>query len=141
MFEPLRFVQLGQELARDAAGLQAQAREARIRNAYGRLYYGLFLSVREVLLRRHRLPSRRIDHGKIYTHLQNSRLANEARVLGREMQRLYNLRRTADYDLAPPPAVLKQLEDFENAQILAARALAWVPRIPHLDLTPVVHLF
>lgn len=141
MFEPLRFVELGQQLAFDAARVEAQLREARVRTAYGRLYYGLFLAVREVLVHRHAVRSGSIDHGKLYTHLQHSRLSHEVRDLGRDMQRLYRLRRDADYELAPPAAIQKQLVDFENAQVLARRAAAWIPRVAHLDLAPVAHLF
>ena len=139
-FDPATFIQVARDLSRQARGAPAPIRSARIRTAYGRLYYGLFLAVREELARRHFISPRRVRHD-LASRLQHSALGRQARELGREMQRLYNLRRQADYEISPPPLVSAELEDAANAEVLAGRALEFVKVIPHLDLTPIVHLF
>ncbi|HEX8906380.1 MAG TPA: hypothetical protein VF771_16140 [Longimicrobiaceae bacterium] len=141
MFEPIGFIHLGHALAHEAERAREQSRAARVRAAYGRLYYGLFLIVRDALVSRHRVASREVRHGALSDHLQHSNLADEVRSLGREMQRLYALRQKADYELAPRAPWDKQLVDVGLAQLLSRRALEFANSVQHFDFTPIIHLF
>ena len=141
IFDPVSYLHLADELASESARSNAGTRAARIRTAYGRLYYGLFLSIREAIVARHGVPPRRVEHGALISHLQHSTLDGAVRKLGREMQKLYSLRRQADYELAPAPQVRAQLEDAVSARILAREVMRFVRQIPHMDFTPIAHLF
>jgi hypothetical protein len=141
VFDPIGFLHLADELAIESARSNAVTRAARIRTAYGRLYYGLFLAIREAIVGRHGVPARRIEHGALISHLQHSMLDGAVRKLGRELQKLYGLRRHADYELAPAPHVRAQLEDPASARILAREAIAFARQIPHMDFAPIAHLF
>jgi len=56
MFDPLGFLYLADELAIESARSNAATRAARIRTAYGRLYYGLFLAIREAIAFARQIP-------------------------------------------------------------------------------------
>jgi hypothetical protein len=141
VFDPIRYIDLANELARESSHSKASTRTARVRTAYGRLYYGLFLALRQAIVGRHGVPSRRIEHGALSSHLQHSSLDEGVRDVGRELQRLYVLRRNADYELAPAPNVNRKLEDPVSALILARRVLQYAQSIPEMNFAPVVHLF
>jgi uncharacterized protein (UPF0332 family) len=143
MFDPEEFLQLANELcARDGQAVASRLTRARVRTAFGRAYYGLFLIVRSAISTRHGIPSRRFDdHGKLCRHLQNPRLRGEARALGRYLEHLYSLRQKADYDLEPHGLWEEKLADPALATKTAVEARRFARMIPALDFTPVIHLF
>jgi hypothetical protein len=63
------------------------------------------------------------------------------RDLGRELERLYELRRKADYELTLSPLWQRQIEDPEFAAVVAARIDHLSRGVLHLDFTPILHLF
>lgn len=134
MFDPAEFIDLASRLAMDPG-------DSRVRAAYGRAYYGLYLSVRRAISDRHRVHHRRLTHGALYSHLQSPRATKAVRRLGRELERLYTLRQKADYDLAPGEPWRGHLEDHRLAATLAARALTLSRTVPQLDFSSVVPLF
>jgi len=141
MFDPEEFFDLAHALcAEDSRVLAARLTRARVRTSFGRAYYGLYLLVRAAVSARHGIPSRRLDHGKVYTHLQSSRLRSDARALGRYLQHLYSLRRTADYELDPGGLWDAKLADQELALKTVVEARRFARTIPDLDFTPVAHL-
>jgi hypothetical protein len=143
MFDPVEFILLARQLATDPA-VDATAtphRSARVRTSYGRAYYGLYLTVRREIASRHGLQHKQLNHGAVYTHLQNSKAPKAVRRLGRELQRLYTLRQTADYELAPREPWRTDLDNARLATALAVRALALSRTVRQLDFTPVVPLF
>ena len=145
MFDPVDFIRLARQLSADPAATSAIAAtipsSARVRTAYGRAYYGLYLTVRSEIATRHGIHHRKLNHGAVYTHLQNSKAPKRVRRVGRELQRLYTLRQTADYELAPSYPWRGYLEDADLAATLATRALVLSRMVPHLDFSPVVSLF
>lgn len=138
MFEPAQFLVVARWLVSEHAPWGADA--ARLRTAYGRVYYALYLLVRTELERRHHLERRWLQHGAVYTHLQSPRAGEQVRTLGRELQRMYTLRQKADYELDLPPEWKVQMEDEALATDLIAAAASWATRLPHLDFSPVVPL-
>jgi hypothetical protein len=112
-----------------------------VRTAYGRADYGLYLTVRSEIMRRHGLHQKKLNHGALYTHLQSSRASKRVRRVGFELQRLYALRQSADYELAPSHPWRSHLEDADLAATLATRALALSRTVSQLDFSPVVTLF
>lgn len=145
MFDPVDFIFLAKQLSAGAAELDTvvarAASSARVRTAYGRAYYGLYLTVRSEIMRRYGLHHRKLNHGAVYTHLQSSSASTGVRRVGVELQRLYALRQSADYELAPSHPWRAHLEDADLAATLAARALALSRTVPQLDFSPVVSLF
>ena len=91
-FDARQFFAVAESLVSDARR-EDGLREARLRTAYGRLYYGLYLIVRDMLIRKHGVPAPRLGHGALSGFLQHSRLADDVRKIGRELERLYALRR------------------------------------------------
>jgi hypothetical protein len=134
VFDPAEFIALASRLASDPEA-------SRVRAAYGRAYYGLYLSVRRAIADRHRIHHRRLNHGALYSHLQSPRATTEVRRLGRELERLYTLRQKADYDLSPGEPWRGHLEDHRLAATLAARALTLSRALPRLDFSSVIPLF
>src|SRR5262249_55097509 len=126
VFSPEEFIHLAGEIAR-GTGLTGSS-AGRARTAYGRAYYGLFLIVRSILVHRHGIPVRRIEHGPLHMRLQHSTIRGELRDLGRELQRLYSLRRTADYEIAPPHQWRRRVEDPGIAAVAAGQALKFARR-------------
>jgi hypothetical protein len=114
VFDPVDFILLARRLSADFATpgeVPHTLSSARVRAAYGRAYYGLYLSVRAVIANRHRVDHRKLKHGAVYTHLQSPRAAKEVQRVGRELQRLYTLRQKADYELAPTDPWRGHLDD------------------------------
>jgi hypothetical protein len=138
MFEPVQFIDLAHELARGE--LRAASPATRARTAYGRLYYGLFLTVRRILMERHGLSSRQVRHGPLYRWLQHSSVHAPLRKLGRDMERLYALRQKADYELDAAPSWLAEIENPELARVHATRVADLARTVPALDFTSVVPL-
>jgi hypothetical protein len=144
MFDPVEFILLARQLAADPATVGATATlhgSARVRTSYGRAYYGLYLTVRREIASRHGLQHKQLNHGAVYTHLQNSKAPKAVRRLGRELQRLYTLRQTADYELTPREPWRTDLDNVKLAATLALRALALSRTVRQLDFAPVVPLF
>jgi hypothetical protein len=144
MFDPVEFIVLAGQLAAGSATVGAAASphsSARVRTAYSRAYYGLYLTVRGEIASRHGLHHRQLNHGALYTHLQSPRASKSVRRLGRELQRLYTLRQTADYELAPREPWRTDLDNVNLAATLALRALALSRTVRQLDFSPVVPLF
>jgi len=143
MFEPSHFLAVAGWLLDGPQTDPAwrSMREARVRTAYGRAYYALYLLVRNELERRHKLRTRALAHGAVYTHLQSSQASEEVRQLGRELQRLYTLRQKADYELVPIAEWEKLMADERFAAELVVLAAEWSPRLSRLDFSPVVTLF
>jgi uncharacterized protein (UPF0332 family) len=145
MFNPSEFALLAQQLAAGDLSVAVDgalpSREARLRAAYGRAYYALYLSVRASIVRRYRVPIRALQHGKLYTHLQNSRAGDVLNDLGREMERMYTLRQKADYDLSPSSPWQRRLTNSELILLLARQAAALASSAENLDFTPILHLF
>jgi hypothetical protein len=143
VFDPVEFLAVARGLI-DERGSGAEFRDtraARVRTAYGRAYYALYLLVREELVHRHHILPRQLHHGAVYTNLQSPRAASPVRQLGRELQRLYTLRQKADYELAPDAGWEAQLENERAAAKLVALAADWAASQPRLDFSPVVPLF
>jgi uncharacterized protein (UPF0332 family) len=138
MFEPAQFFVVARWLVSEHALRGAAA--ARVRTAYGRAYYALYLLVRAELERRHHIEPRWLQHGAVYTHLQSPRAGEQVRSLGRELQRMYTLRQKADYELDLPAEWEARMEDEALAADLVAAAASWAARLPHLDFSPVVPL-
>ena len=145
MFDPVDFILLARQLStappENSAITPTILSSARVRTAYGRAYYGLYLTVRREIARRHGLHHRKLNHGAVYTHLQSPRASKSVRRVGRELQRLYVLRQTADYELAPSHRWRVDLDNADLAATLAIRALALSRMVPKLDFSPVVSLF
>ncbi|MFL5540809.1 MAG: hypothetical protein ACJ8J0_17590 [Longimicrobiaceae bacterium] len=138
MFEPAQFFLVARWLVSEHAPREAEA--ARVRAAYGRAYYALYLLVRTELERRHHIRPRWLQHGAVYTHLQSPRAGEQVRSLGRELQRLYTLRQKADYALELPPEWEARMEDEALAADIVAAATTWAARLPLLDFSSVVPL-
>lgn len=138
MFDPAEFLTVARRLAE--AGPHLGAPPARLRTAFGRVYYALYLLVREELSRRYRIPHRHLPHGAVYTHLQSPRASGRVRELGRDLQRMYRLRQTADYELAPDAEANRQLEDVALVGSLIHLAETQAKALPQLDFAPVVAL-
>jgi len=138
MFDPTDFLTVARDLG---ASDRAATTPARLRTAFGRAYYALFLLVREEISSRHHIHYRRLPHGAVYTHLQSPRAGQEVRELGRELQRMYTLRQNADYELAPNLVVKGQLEDVELLGSLINRTRKLAAILHQLDFSPVVPLF
>jgi len=117
------------------------ATEAWVRTAVGRAYYGFYLVVRSAIMERHRIAARRLTHGALYTHLQNSRGHHDLRAVGRHLEHLYSFRRHADYELDPDEVWRSKLRDPNGVSALAIEAHRLSLVVPRLDFTPVVHLF
>lgn len=145
MFDPIEFILLARQLAADpesgGGAAVAPHTSARVRTAYGRAYYGLYLTVRGEIARRYGLRDRQLNHGALYTHLQSSRASRGVQRLGRELQRLYTLRQTADYELSPRDRWRAEVEDAKLAAALSLRALDLSRTVRHLDFSPVIPLF
>jgi hypothetical protein len=144
VFDPADFILLAGHLAAGSASRGATAATsspARVRAAYSRAYYGLYLCVRREIAARHGIHQKKLSHGALYTHLQSSTATKGMRRIGRELERLYTLRQKADYELAPAEPWRVQLEDATLAATLAERALDLSRMVPHLDFSPVVSLF
>ena len=125
MFDPVDFILLARRLSADSAASGEVPRtlsSARVRAAYGRAYYGLYLAVRTAIANRHPIDRRKLNHGALYTHLQHSRAGQEVQRVGRELQRLYTLRQKADYELAPTDPWRGHLDDAVLAVTLAEQA-------------------
>jgi hypothetical protein len=138
MFDPAEFLTIARELAE--AGPRAGTTPARLRTAFGRVYYALYLLVREELTRRYSIPYRHLPHGAVYTHLQSPRVSGRVRELGRDLQRMYRLRQKADYELAPDATVKGELEDAELVGSLARLAEERAKALPQLDFSPILPL-
>jgi hypothetical protein len=110
--------------------------EARVRAAYGRAYYTLFLAVRSTIAARHAVPERRLEHGKLYTHLQSPRADARVRGVGKQLQHLYDLRRRADYDLAPDAT----WRNVHSADLAAQQAIHLAAIVATLDFGSVIDL-
>jgi uncharacterized protein (UPF0332 family) len=141
MFDPLDFLQLARMLANEAANPASRARDARLRTAYSRAYYGLYLHVRALIVQRHNIPVRHLKHGDLYSRLQYASSPKPLRRLGSELQRLYRLRQTADYELGAGDEAAGDLHDAAVAAYVAGRALELANSVDDLDFTPVVHHF
>jgi hypothetical protein len=140
-FDPNQFISLALDLTRVNKVHPSGVEAARVRTALGRAYYGLYLQVRTAIAGRHGVPLRRLRHGPVYTHLQNSRLPVETRALGRYLQHLYTLRQKADYELSPDELWRSKLGDPEVAAAAAVEARRLARMIPSCDFSPVAHLF
>lgn len=83
MFDPAEFLAVARGLVDERAPADAfrGARRARVRTAYGRAYYALYLLVRTELAHRHRILPRRLHYGAVYTHLQSSLADHQVWVL------------------------------------------------------------
>jgi len=138
MFEPSEFMEMAHELARGE--LRAVSPAVRARTACGRMYYGLYLIVRRILMERHGLSSRQLRHGPLYNRLQHSSVHGALRNLGRDMERLYSLRQKADYELDPGSAWLEEIETPALARVHATRVADLARKVPALDFTEVVSL-
>jgi hypothetical protein len=144
VFDPVDFILLARRLsAVSAPSFEAPAisSSARVRAAYGRAYYGLYLGVRAEIANRHRVDQRKLKHGALYTHLQSPRAAKDVQRIGRELQRLYTLRQKADYELAPADPWRGHLDDAVLATTLAEQALLLSRMLPRLDFSSVISLF
>jgi hypothetical protein len=144
VFDPVDFIILARRLSADPSVFgtaPALSSSARVRAAYGRAYYGLYLSVRLAIQNRHGVRQRKLSHGALYTHLQSPRAAKDVQRVGRELQRLYILRQKADYELAPADPWRGHLDDAVLATTLAERALALSRIVPRLDFSSVIPLF
>ena len=143
MFEPGQFLVVARWLVSESndANPLRHAEAARVRTAYGRAYYALYLLVRTELQRRHHLKPRQLHHGAVYTHLQSPQAGVQVRDLGRELQRMYTLRQKADYELELLPEWETRMQNVDAASDLVAAAASWAARVPHLDFLPVIPLF
>lgn len=138
MFVPEEFITFAGEVARAPALAGSPA--VRARTAYGRIYYGLFLMVRAILVQRYGVPVRRVEHGRLFMRLQHSTIRGDLRDLGREMERLYSFRQQADYAVAPVRDVREMIEDPAIAAVVAGQTLTLAKRVPQFDFAPVAHL-
>lgn len=123
------------DLAAPIDGLPASL-EARVRAAYGRAYYTLFLAVRAAISRKHGIPERRLEHGRLYTHLQSPRAEPRVRGVGKQLEHLYRLRRRADYELAPDAA----WQNAGSADLAAQQAMQLAATVEALDYGSIVDL-
>jgi hypothetical protein len=114
---------------------------ARLRTAFGRTYYALYLLVRKEISTRYHVAHRYLPHGALYTHRQSVHAHKHVRELGRELQRMYTLRQKADYELGPDPTVQGQLDDPDLVRSLIDRVEVLAQTLPRLDFAPVVPLF
>ena len=140
MFSPAEFGVLARQIAAGdlvtpIEGASASV-EARVRAAYGRAYYTLFLAVRSAIAARHAVPERRLEHGKLYTYLQSSRADARVRAVGKQLQHLYDLRRRADYELASDAA----WGNVHSADLAAQQAIHLAAVAATLDFSSVVDL-
>lgn len=138
MFDPSDFLTIARELS-DSARKRGRG-PAALRTAFGRVYYALYLLVREELATRYRIHHRHLPHGAVFTHLQSPRAGRHVRELGRDLQRMYRLRQAADYELAPNPVAQGQLADAGLAGSLIEIAERRAKALPRLDFAPVVPL-
>jgi hypothetical protein len=134
VFEPLELTVLARQLvvgSLDArfGGLGASY-ECRLRSALGRAYYGLYLSTRALIVRRHGVPSRMVTHGLLHTKLRHSRAGREVQVLGHEMRRLYALRQQAE--MAPTAEWQQKLTDPVFVDFIVKQAIATVSTLERL---------
>lgn len=142
MFDPEEFFELAHELCATERGVRgSRLLGAKVRTSLGRTYYGLYLVIGAAMLIRHGVPLRRLEHGKLYRHLQSSRVQVEVRALGRYLEDLYTLRRKADYDLEPHGLWEEKLADPVLAIKTVVEARRFARTIPVLDFTPIIHLF
>ena len=142
-FEPDEFLSVAIEICAEAQALSPEdyATEAWVRTAIGRAYYGFYLILRSAIVDRHRISAQRLSHGALCSHLQNSKLHRDVRVVGRHLEYLYSLRRRADYELTPEHHWQKRLSDPNAVMALTIEAGRLARTVPRLDFTPVLHLF
>lgn len=108
-FDPLDFLALAQSLASPGAP------ECELRTAVGRSYYALFLVARDKM----RVRQRNKVHSETITRL---RKVKGYRSIADELDELFELRKVADYELAPLKAQHKNWSNnWSRAQYLAAR--------------------
>lgn len=138
-FDARQFFAVAESLVSDARR-EDGLREARLRTAYGRLYYGLYLIVRDMLIRKHGVPAPRLGHGALSGFLQHSRLADDVRKIGRELERLYALRRVSDYVLDLDGTTRRSLENPDVARGDVTRATATAGMVEKVDLGPAARL-
>lgn len=143
-FDPQEFATLARQLASTELppvdGVTAST-EARVRTALGRAYYTLFLAVRALISSRYGIHIRRLDHGILYQALQSSRAEAKLRHIGRELERLYHLRRKADYVLEADDADYRRLSDPAVAHLAAQQASAYVSELEALDYSTILDRF
>ncbi|HEX6747169.1 MAG TPA: hypothetical protein VF092_07700 [Longimicrobium sp.] len=139
-FEPVEFLDVAIEICTKARALSYPS-EPWVRTAAGRAYYGLYLIVRSAIADRHNISQRRLNHGAVCSHLQNSRLSHDVRAVGRHLEYLYALRRRADYELLPERHWQVRLSDPNAVMALTLEADRLARTVPHLDFTPIAHLF
>ena len=138
MFVPEEFITFASEVAH--ASSLAGSPAVRARTAYGRMYYGLFLIIRAILVQRHGVPVRRVEHGRLFMRLQHSTIRGDLRDLGRELERLYSFRQQADYVVAPTGNVREMIEDPAIAAVVAGQTLTLANRVAQFDFAPLVGL-
>jgi hypothetical protein len=142
-FDPRDFLSVAIEICAEARtrSLDPDPPEAWVRTAAGRAYYGLYLVVRSAIAGRHGVSVRSLSHGAVIANLQHSRLRRDARAVGRHLEYLYAYRRRADYELVLEPGWRDKFGDADAVMALAIEANRLAVTVPHLDFSPIVHLF
>jgi len=144
MFEPVEFAVLARQLlignldaALDGRGT---SEECRLRAALGRAYYALYLATRAVIVRKHGVPPRSINHGVLHTYLRHSEAGRELQALGQELRRLYALRQQADYEMVPTREWQLKLTDRVYVDFVTKQAITSASALDRLDFGPVAEL-
>jgi uncharacterized protein (UPF0332 family) len=145
MFEPGEFAVLARQLLIGSLDATFDGRgtsdECRLRVALGRAYYALYLATRAVIIRKHGIPSRSINHGVLHTHLRHSKAGREVQALGHELRRLYALRQQADYEMVPTREWQLKLTDRVYVDFVTKQAITSASALDRLDFGPVAELF
>ena len=109
-FEPLEFLNLAHDLAN-------QGEEARFRTAINRAYYALFLIARE----KTGVKGKRQVHRETINRVKRR---SGYRTAGDQLDRLFRLRVTADYELLPnAPSDRDWVHNWSDARAIIARIL------------------
>ena len=123
-------------LAKDICESSAFDRDARVRTSISRSYYSLFLAVRSAIRaaegRSTSGVSDHVDHGRLAAALYATH-DHGLEGIAKNLETLYELRRTADYVLLPKPAHKDPCEKPSKARLLAKVVEADLRRIPSLD--------
>jgi len=144
MFAPTDFFDLAHELSSTGQNpVTSRLRNARVRTAFGRTYYGLYLLVRAAIAARHGTASRCAGSGTA-TSTRISRARNCGWMRGRLgviSSICTNFAGKRDYEMEPRGVWEEKLADSALATMTVAEARRFANTIPALDFTPVVHLF
>ena len=125
-FRPLDFFQLANELNENMDKFNSSSSSVK-RNIFGRIYYSVFLFVREWLLGHTNYKSHpKDDHSKIpkYIRMHGPFSSNINMDISRKIETLKKLRHQSDYYIEVPPLYSYEYSNWTFKDISYALALA-----------------